>query len=122
MQVEKLDQSLGKYLKAQPIPFQNNGQHESMFRKNIRKCPSCNQAILALKQKQNNQGFYITCLGYPACKTTFWLPSTVIDAQVTDNVCSQVLNLIQIMIIFLMCKIFYLIHLICLVSWRYKIN
>lgn len=90
MQVEKLDQSLGKYLRAQPVAFQNNGLQESMFRKNIRKCPSCKQAILALKQKQNNQGFYVTCLGYPACKTTFWLPPTVIDAQVTDNVCSQV--------------------------------
>ncbi|XP_025418842.1 DNA topoisomerase 3-alpha [Sipha flava] len=88
-QVEKLDQSLGKYLRAQPVAFQNNGQHESMFRKNIRKCPSCNQAVLALKQKQNNQGFYITCLGYPACRTTFWLPPTVVNAEVTDNVCNQ---------------------------------
>jgi len=87
-----LDQSLGKYLRTQPIAFQNNGQHDSMLIQNIRICTACKQTRLVLKKKQNNQGFYITCIGFPACRNTFWLPPNVIDAQVSDNVCSQVFN------------------------------
>ncbi|XP_025202861.1 DNA topoisomerase 3-alpha [Melanaphis sacchari] len=88
-QVEKLDQSLGKYLRTQPIAFQNNGQHESMTIKNIRKCPVCKLTNLVLKKKQNNQGFFITCTGFPTCRNTYWLPPSVIEAQVSENVCSQ---------------------------------
>lgn len=58
--------------------------------KNVRKCPVCKQANLVLKTRQNNQGFYITCVGFPVCRNTYWLPPSVIDAQVSDNVCSQV--------------------------------
>jgi len=88
--VEKLDQSLGKYLRTQPVAFQNNAQHESMTVKNICKCPVCKQTNLVLKKKQNNQGFFITCTGFPTCRNTYWLPPSVIDAQVSDNICSQV--------------------------------
>jgi len=88
-QVEKLDQSLGKYLRTQPVAFQNNGQHESLSIMHVHKCPVCKQAALVLKKRQNNQGFFITCNGYPACRNTFWLPPCVIDAQVSDNNCSQ---------------------------------
>lgn len=85
-----MDQSLGKYLRSQPVALQNNGQHESMAIKHIRKCPYCKQATLVLKKKPNNQEFFITCIGFPACRNTYWLPSSVIDAQISDNVCSQV--------------------------------
>lgn len=88
-QVEKLDQSLGKYFGTQPIAFQNNAQHESMTVKNIRKCPVCKQTNLVLRKKQNSQGFFITCTGFPTCRNTYWLPPSVIDAQVSDNVCSR---------------------------------
>lgn len=60
--------------------------------KNIRKCPACNRANLILKKKQNNQGFFISCIGFPECRNTFWLPPSVINAQVSDNVCSQVFH------------------------------
>jgi len=90
--VEKLDQSLGKYFGTQPIAFQNNAEHESMTVKNIRKCPVCKQTNLVLRKKQNNQGFFITCSGFPTCRNTYWLPPSIIDTQVSDNVCSQVLK------------------------------
>lgn len=98
LQVEKLDQSLGKYLRAQPVAFQNSGQHESMAMKNIRKCPVCKQANLVQKTRPNGQGFYITCAGFPACRNTYWLPPSVTDVQVSDNVCSQVLYFVVILI------------------------
>lgn len=63
-----------------------------MTMKNIRKCPVCKQASLVVKQKPSDNGFYVTCLGYPACRNTYWLPPTVIDAKVSDSVCSQVIN------------------------------
>lgn len=87
-----MDQSLGKYLRTQPVALQSNGQHESLAIKNIRKCPSCNQSILILRQKTNSPGFFVTCNGFPACRNTYWLPPSVIDAKVTDNICTQVLN------------------------------
>lgn len=81
---------MSKYLNAQPVALQNNGQHESMAMKTIRKCSACNQATLVLKKRPNNQGFYITCNGFPRCRNTYWLPPSVTDAQVSDNICSQV--------------------------------
>lgn len=58
--------------------------------KTVRKCPVCKQATLILKKRQNNQGFYITCNGFPACRNTFWLPPNITDAQVSDIICPQV--------------------------------
>lgn len=69
-----------------------------MAMKNIRKCPVCKQANLVQKTRPNNQGFYITCGGFPACRNTYWLPPSVIDAQVSDNICSRVFNFIFILI------------------------
>ncbi|XP_050421809.1 DNA topoisomerase 3-alpha [Adelges cooleyi] len=88
-QVDKLDQSLGKYLRTQPIAYQNNGQHESMRIKEIRKCPACKQSSLTLKQRSNNQGFFVSCLAYPTCRNSSWFPPSVVDATVSDNNCPQ---------------------------------
>lgn len=67
--------------------------------KNIRKCPACKQASLVLKKKKTGNGFFIACIGFPTCKTTFWLPSNVIDAQISDHDCPQVFSCILITII-----------------------
>ncbi|XP_050542923.1 DNA topoisomerase 3-alpha [Daktulosphaira vitifoliae] len=85
-QVEKLDQSLGKYLRAQPIAYHSN---QSLTLKDVCKCPACKQFSLILKERHNNQGFYISCNGYPTCRNTYWFPPNVIGATVIDNVCPE---------------------------------
>lgn len=51
----------------------------------------CNcQAQLVLKTKKDGKGFYLGCRTYPNCKTTIWFPSSVKDAQATDDICQNV--------------------------------
>ncbi|CAI9578073.1 unnamed protein product [Staurois parvus] len=51
----------------------------------IRKCPYCSRDMV-LKTKRDG-GFYISCTGYPSCKTTIWLPSFVLEVSRDDSVC-----------------------------------
>lgn len=33
---------------------------------------------------------YLTCVGYPGCKTVMWFPQSVLEAKVDDELCNQV--------------------------------
>ncbi len=52
----------------------------------------CNcQAQLVLKSKKDGKGFYLGCRTYPTCKTTLWFPSSIKEAQATDEICQNVI-------------------------------
>lgn len=54
-----------------------------------RKCPACNSDMV-LRQKKDNTGFFISCLGYPQCKNALWLPSTIQQLEIDQQTCSVV--------------------------------
>ncbi|XP_063791016.1 DNA topoisomerase 3-alpha [Pseudophryne corroboree] len=80
----KLDEALSQYF-GQAV--QNVEQHEIYAETPlpIRKCPQCSRDMV-LKSKRDG-GFYISCLGYPGCKTSIWFPSSVLEASRDDSVC-----------------------------------
>uniref|UniRef100_A0A8D2Q8Z5 DNA topoisomerase n=1 Tax=Varanus komodoensis TaxID=61221 RepID=A0A8D2Q8Z5_VARKO len=51
----------------------------------IRKCPQCNSDMV-LKTKKNG-GFYLSCLGYPACRTAVWFPDSVLEVSKDGSIC-----------------------------------
>ncbi|XP_068099628.1 DNA topoisomerase 3-alpha isoform X2 [Hyperolius riggenbachi] len=51
----------------------------------IRKCPQCNRDMVLKTRREG--GFYITCLGYPSCKTSIWFPASVLEVSRDDSVC-----------------------------------
>jgi ssDNA-binding Zn-finger/Zn-ribbon topoisomerase 1 len=62
---------------------------DSLYGVPILKC-NC-QAQLVLKSKKDGKGFYLGCRTYPDCKITIWFPSSVKDAQATDDICENVI-------------------------------
>lgn len=52
----------------------------------IRKCPQCNNDMV-LKTKKNG-GFYLSCMGFPACKTAVWFPDFVLDVARDESICA----------------------------------
>ncbi|XP_073504566.1 DNA topoisomerase 3-alpha [Phyllobates terribilis] len=80
----KLDEALSQYFgqAAQPVEQQEIYAETPLP---IRKCPQCNRDMV-LKTKRDG-GFYISCLGYPSCKTSVWFPSSVLEVSRDESVC-----------------------------------
>lgn len=68
---------------AAPPPFSGETYAE------IIKCPKClRQNSITLKTVNDN--YVLSCLGYPDCKNSIWLPSSIIkEVTVTSDVCSR---------------------------------
>lgn len=81
----KLDDALSQYFgeAVQPAP------QEDLFPETprpIRKCPHCGKDMV-LKTKKGG-GFFISCLGYPSCKSAIWFPDSVLEVSRDDSVCT----------------------------------
>lgn len=87
----QLDQSLANRLQAQPESIAANRVYSSNEYKPAFKCPKCGNDMV-LKDKKNNDGKYLSCIGYPACKNAIWFGSNVQTVKVTDEACSVVHN------------------------------
>uniref|UniRef100_A0A8C3V8W9 DNA topoisomerase n=1 Tax=Catharus ustulatus TaxID=91951 RepID=A0A8C3V8W9_CATUS len=80
----KLDQALAQYLgEAAEVAEQDEVYPETPV--SVRKCPQCNSDMV-LKTRKNG-GFYLSCMGYPACKTAVWFPDFVLDVTRDESIC-----------------------------------
>ena len=84
---EQLDQALAQFfgdpeeLAEDPVTAQVDDPQP------VFSCPSC-KTLMCLKTTREN-GFMIGCMRYPDCTSRAFLPSFVLDAQVTERVCSR---------------------------------
>ncbi|XP_060946009.1 DNA topoisomerase 3-alpha [Limanda limanda] len=82
---KKLDEALSLYLgAAQEIPEEE--QQDMEIPLPVRKCPNCRQDMV-LKKKREGNGKYLSCVGFPACKTAVWFPETVLEVSRDDSIC-----------------------------------
>ncbi|XP_075888394.1 DNA topoisomerase 3-alpha isoform X2 [Nelusetta ayraudi] len=82
---KKLDEALTPYLgAAQEIT--EEVQQDMEIPLPVRKCPNCRRDMV-LKRKREGNGMFLTCLGYPACKTAVWFPDMVLEVSRDDSVC-----------------------------------
>ncbi|XP_062263697.1 DNA topoisomerase 3-alpha [Platichthys flesus] len=82
---KKLDEALSLYLgAAQEIPEEE--QQDMEIPLPVRKCPNCSQDMV-LKKKREGNGKYLSCVGFPACKTAVWFPDTVLEVSRDDSIC-----------------------------------
>ncbi|XP_077396561.1 DNA topoisomerase 3-alpha isoform X2 [Festucalex cinctus] len=83
---KKLDEALSPYLgAAQEIP--EIEQQDMEIPLPVRKCPHCGRDMLLKKRKEGN-GKFLSCVGFPACKTAVWFPDTVLEVSRDDSICS----------------------------------
>lgn len=81
---KKLDEALSQYFGEVTQIAQEQDIYPAMPDP-VRKCPQCNSDMI-LKTKKNG-GFYLSCMGYPACKSAVWFPDSVLEVSKDDSVC-----------------------------------
>ncbi|XP_051905164.1 DNA topoisomerase 3-alpha [Hippocampus zosterae] len=81
-----LDEALSPYLgAAQEIP--ETEQQDMELQLPVRKCPHCGRDMVLRKRKEGN-GKFLSCVGFPACKTAVWFPETMLEVSRDDSICS----------------------------------
>uniref|UniRef100_A0A672Z3N7 DNA topoisomerase n=1 Tax=Sphaeramia orbicularis TaxID=375764 RepID=A0A672Z3N7_9TELE len=82
---KKLDEALSPYLgAAQEITEAE--QQDMEIPLPVRKCPNCGRDMV-LKKKREGNSKYLSCVGFPACKTAVWFPDMVLEVSRDDSVC-----------------------------------
>ncbi|CAJ1075858.1 DNA topoisomerase 3-alpha [Xyrichtys novacula] len=82
---KKLDEALVPYLgAAQELPEAQ--QQDMEIPLPVRKCPHCGRDMVLKKKREGNSKF-LTCVGYPACKSAVWFPDTVQEVSRDDSIC-----------------------------------
>lgn len=92
MQANKLDIALSKYLSQPPTPVQDGIGDSGGVTYNtypVMKCPQCRSDIV-IKTRPNNGGYYLGCMGFPACKAAMWFPGNVVEVQAHNETCRNV--------------------------------
>lgn len=79
-----LDASIGE--RFNEAPRQAPAQQAMAQVQEVFKCPKCGGSM-DLKPKRDNNGFYIGCSGYPACRNTIWLSDMIRTITVSDEHC-----------------------------------
>ena len=91
LQVTKIDEALSEFLPEERQEARNFASDLGPDGANqvYRKCPSCHSDMV-LRQKRDNTGYFISCMGYPQCKSAVWMPSTVHQLEIDTQTCSVV--------------------------------
>ncbi|XP_061605462.1 DNA topoisomerase 3-alpha [Phyllopteryx taeniolatus] len=83
---KKLDEALSLYLGAAQ-EIHETEQQDMEIPLPVRKCPHCGRDMVLRKKKEGN-GKFLSCVGFPACKTAVWFPDTVLEVSRDDSICS----------------------------------
>ncbi|KAH8255587.1 hypothetical protein KR038_006834 [Drosophila bunnanda] len=68
-------------------PESGSDQSQPAMMQTLFKCPKCNDGLMALKAKKNQQGWYIGCTNFPDCKNVVWMPMECKDITALDECC-----------------------------------
>ncbi|XP_048222637.1 DNA topoisomerase 3-alpha [Perognathus longimembris pacificus] len=82
---KKLDEALSQYFGERAEVAQQEEIYPAMPEP-IRKCPQCNRDMV-LKTKKSG-GFFLSCTGFPECRSAIWFPDSVLEASRDGSVCS----------------------------------
>lgn len=86
--MRQIDESLANRLDDRPQVVEEP-RYENIQIKSVLKCPKCGSDMI-LRNKKNDTGKFISCVGFPGCKNAVWLPQTVENVEVLDESCQQV--------------------------------
>jgi len=83
--VEKLDEAMGRFLGQRAETF----VEESYCGEQVLDC-RCKSAMV-LKKKKDKNSFYLSCRGFPNCKSSIWFPDAIVGATVLEERCEKCL-------------------------------
>jgi len=87
--VSKLDEALGKYFGDRRVDVGAEPLVEVPWAQPIMKCRFC-AGDVCLRQKKDNQGYYLGCSLYPECRASLWFPAFVTNIEIAPTTCPNV--------------------------------
>ncbi|XP_007939652.1 DNA topoisomerase 3-alpha [Orycteropus afer afer] len=81
---KKLDEALSQYF-GEGAEVSQQGEIYPAMPEPIRKCPQCNKDMVLKTRKSG--GFYLSCMGFPECRSAMWFPDFVLEASRDESVC-----------------------------------
>ncbi|XP_006901251.1 PREDICTED: DNA topoisomerase 3-alpha [Elephantulus edwardii] len=81
---KKLDEALSQYFGEGASLSQQEVIYPAIPEP-IRKCPQCNKDMV-LKARKNGR-FFLSCVGFPECRSAMWFPDFVLEASRDESVC-----------------------------------
>ncbi|XP_037663946.1 DNA topoisomerase 3-alpha isoform X2 [Choloepus didactylus] len=84
VKAKKLDEALSQYFGEGVQVAQPEEVHPTQPQP-IRKCPQCGRAMVLRTRKSG--GYYLSCTGFPECRSAMWFPDSVLEASRDDSVC-----------------------------------
>ncbi|KAJ7305990.1 hypothetical protein JRQ81_010356 [Phrynocephalus forsythii] len=83
---KKLDEALSQYF-GEVSPASEQEDIYPALPDPVRKCPQCDSDMV-LKTKKNG-GYFLSCMGYPTCKSAVWFPDSVLEVSKDGSVCGE---------------------------------
>ncbi|GIY15305.1 DNA topoisomerase 3-alpha [Caerostris extrusa] len=87
-QALKLDSALAEYFNVAPERV-NEEENSTPQLLPVMKCPKCQSGDIVLRNKKDNKKFFLSCLSYPNCNAVMWLPDSLEQISVMEEVCNQ---------------------------------
>lgn len=84
-QANSLDRAIGQRFNAEPQAPPTDTPMAII--QNLFNCPKCHDQSMIIKQKKDNTGSYISCMGFPECKNAIWLPDDVKEITASEEFC-----------------------------------
>jgi len=90
--VIRIDDALAEYFpeERQPAadfpPDGGPGNANQVYRK----CPLCNSDMV-LRRKKDSTMLFFSCMGFPQCKASVWLPASVVRVEIDAEPCPRVI-------------------------------
>ncbi|XP_078273883.1 DNA topoisomerase 3-alpha isoform X1 [Rhinoraja longicauda] len=81
---KKLDEALSHYL-GEMTEITPSEEFQMEISEPVRKCPQCGRDMI-LKPKKDG-GIYLSCTGYPDCRSAVWFPDSVLEVSKDESVC-----------------------------------
>lgn len=82
---KKLDEALSLYFGAAQVITEEE-QQDMELPLPVRKCPNCGRDMVLRKKREGNSK-YLSCTGFPACKTAVWFPEVVLEVNRDESIC-----------------------------------
>ena len=84
-QANKIDSALSEYFGTAQDFRQDEVQMPVL--EPVKPCPSCGKQMMLRTKKDG--GYFVTCSGFPDCKTAVWFPNFVLSASVEQTDCQR---------------------------------
>lgn len=80
---QRMDEPMARRLETTAVAGADAEQPQHEEQVAVAKCPRCDSTMTL---KRHNESFCMTCLNYPVCKHTIWLPGSVVkEASVVED-------------------------------------